>query len=160
ALPLGASMLWDQLEKAGIPNVTGVWGHVYGSQAGLFIVVSIKQAYAGHSKQALLVAAGARAGAYRGQFRVVVHDDGHITNLGDVIWALSTRCTGRESVDIVKSVWTSPGDPAIAPNLRNSRGYTMDRILIDACRPYLWLDEFPQPNAFRPEAKQEYIKKW
>jgi UbiD family decarboxylase len=160
ALPLGASMLWDQLEKAGIPNVTGVWGHVYGSQAGLFIVVSIKQAYAGHSKQALLVAAGARAGAYGGKFVVVVDDDVDVTNLGDVIWALSTRCTGRESIDIVKSVWTSPGDPAIAPHLRNSKGYTMDRILIDACRPYLWLDEFPKANAFSPQAKKQYIERW
>ena len=91
---------------------------------------------------------------------VVVDDDVDITNLGDVIWALSTRCTGRESIDIVKSVWTSPGDPAIAPHLRNSKGYTMDRILIDACRPYLWLDEFPKANAFSPQAKKQYIERW
>ena len=160
ALPLGASMLWDQLERAGIPNVTGVWGYIYGSQSGLFTVVSIKQAYMGHSKQALLVAAGARAGAYGGKFVVVVDHDVDITNLGDVIWALSTRCTGQEAIDIVKNVWTSPGDPAIAPEKRSSKGYTMDRILIDACRPYRWYDEFPKPNAFLPDAKKRFIEKW
>ena len=29
----------------------------------------------------------------------MVDDDVDITNLGDVVWALSTRCTGREAVD-------------------------------------------------------------
>ena len=58
-MPLGAATLWEQLEKAGIPEVKGVWGFVYGGQPGPFTVISIKQRYAGHSKQALLVAAGA-----------------------------------------------------------------------------------------------------
>ena len=56
--PLGAGILWDQLERAGIPEVKGVWGYVYSAQPGPFTVISIKQAYAGHAKQTLLVAAG------------------------------------------------------------------------------------------------------
>jgi UbiD family decarboxylase len=160
ALPLGAAVLWDQLERAGIPEVTGVWGYVYGSQSGPFTVVAIRQAYAGHAKQALLVASGARAGAYGGKFVVVVDDDIDITNLGDVIWAVSTRCNAREGIDLVKNVWTSPADPAIPPNARSPRGYTSDRVLIDACRPYLWMDEFPEVNAFPPDVKEQYRKKW
>ena len=58
----------------------GVWGFVYGGQPGPFTIISIKQRYAGHSKQALLVAAGARAGAYGGKFVVVVDDDIDIAN--------------------------------------------------------------------------------
>ena len=50
-------------EAAGVPEVKGVWGFVYGGQPGPFTVIAIHQRYAGHSKQALLVAAGARAGA-------------------------------------------------------------------------------------------------
>ena len=46
-IPLGAATLWEQLEKAGIPEVKGVWGFVYGGQPGPFTVVSIKQRYAG-----------------------------------------------------------------------------------------------------------------
>ena len=88
-LPLGAGMLWDQLERAGIPEVKGVWGYVYGSQTGPFTVISIKQAYAGHAKQALLVAAGARAGAYGGKFvgrgrRRRRHHQSRRRDLGDV----------------------------------------------------------------------------
>ena len=95
-MPLGAATLWEQLEKAGIPEVKGVWGFVYGGQPGPFTVIAIKQRYAGHSKQALLVAAGARAGAYGGKFVVVVDDDIDIANPADVIWAIATRCHVRE----------------------------------------------------------------
>jgi 4-hydroxy-3-polyprenylbenzoate decarboxylase len=140
--------------------VKGVWGYVYGSQSGPFTVVAIKQSYAGHAKQALLVAAGARAGAYGGKFVVVVDDDIDITNLGDVIWAMSTRCNAREGIDLVKNVWTSPADPAIPPDERSPRGYTSDRVLIDACRPYRWMDEFPEVNSFPSDVKAQYRKKW
>lgn len=159
-MPLGAGILWDQLERAGIPEVKGVWGYVYSAQPGPFTVISIKQAYAGHAKQTLLVAAGARAGAYGGKFYVVVDDDVDITNLGDVIWAMSTRCNIRDDLDTVKNVWTSPSDPAHPPSEKTVKGYTSDRVLIDACRPYLWMDEFPMVNSFPPDVKEQYRKKW
>jgi 3-polyprenyl-4-hydroxybenzoate decarboxylase len=159
-MPLGAGILWDQLERAGIPEVKGVWGYVYSAQPGPFTVISIKQAYAGHAKQTLLVAAGARAGAYGGKFYVVVDDDVDITNLGDVIWAMSTRCSIRDDLDTVKNVWTSPSDPAHPPSEKTVKGYTSDRVLIDACRPYVWMDEFPMVNSFPPDVKEQYRKKW
>jgi 4-hydroxy-3-polyprenylbenzoate decarboxylase len=160
AVPLGAAALWDQLENAGVPDVKGVWGYVYGGQTGPFTVIAIKQRYAGHSKQTALAACGARAGAYGGKFLVVVDDDVDITNLQDVIWAMATRCDVREDVDMVKNVWTSPAEAAIHPNARSSRGYTMDRVLIDACRPYQWIDEFPQVNVFSKEYRQAIERKW
>ncbi|MFQ5849482.1 MAG: UbiD family decarboxylase [Candidatus Binatia bacterium] len=160
AIPLGAAALWDQLEKAGVPDIRGVWGFVYGGQTGPFTVIAIKQRYAGHSKQAALAACGARAGAYGGKFLVVVDEDVDITNLQDVIWAMATRCNVREGVDMVKNVWTSPAEAAIHPSSRSPRGYTMDRVLIDACRPYQWLDEFPEINVFSKEYRQTIEKKW
>ena len=158
--PLGAAALWDQLDKAGVPDVKGVWGFVYGGQPGPFLVISIKQRYAGHSKQALLVAAGARAGAWGGKFVVVVDDDIDISNPFDVIWAVATRCHVREGVDLVKGVWASVCEPAIPPEERYPTGYTSDRVLIDACRPFRWLDQFPKVNAFTPEFKKDVAKKW
>ena len=53
-----AAMIWDQVEKAGLPNVQGVWCMEFGG-GRLFNVISIKQSYAGHARQALLLAAGA-----------------------------------------------------------------------------------------------------
>ncbi len=159
-IPLGAATLWEQLEKAGVPEVKGVWGFVYGGQPGPFTVISIRQRYSGHAKQALLVAAGARAGAYGGKFVVVVDDDIDISNPYDVIWAIATRCYVREGIDLVKSVWASVCEPAMPPEDRSPRGYTSDRVLIDACRPYRWLDEFPGVNAFTKEFKDEIERKW
>lgn len=159
-IPLGAVTLWEQLEKAGIPEVKGVWGFVYGGQPGPFTVIAIRQRYAGHSKQALLVAAGARAGAYGGKFTVVVDDDIDITNPYDVIWAISTRCYVREGIDLVKGVWASVCEPALPPEDRSPKGYLSDRVLIDACRPYKWMDQFPKVNAYTKEFKDEIEKKW
>jgi len=160
SVPLGAAQLWDQMEGAGIPDVTGVWGYVYGSQSGPFTVVSIKQRYAGHAKQAAMAAASARSGAYGGKFVVVVDDDIDVSNINDVIWAISTRCNPRDGLDKIRDVWTSPADPAIAPEDRSPHGYTMDRVLIDACRPYRWRDEFPAVNVFSDDYRAKMRKKW
>lgn len=168
SLPLGAAALWDQLELAGVPGVTGVWSFIYGGVVGPFVAISIKQAYLGHSKQTLMAATGTRAGAYGGKFVVVVDDDVDVTDLYDVIWAMGTRCDPSTQVDYVKGIWTSPADPAIPPHRRamhagqttKRHGYTMDRVLIDACRPYSWLDEFPLVNAFPRDKKEEIAKKW
>jgi len=159
-IPLGAITLWEQLDKAGIPDVKGVWGFVYGGQPGPFCVVAIKQRYTGHAKQALLVAAGSRAGAYGGKFVVVVDDDIDITNPHEVIWAISTRCDPREGIDIVKNVWASVCEPVISPTDRDTKGYVTDRVLIDACRPYQWIDRFPAVNAFEREYKEKVARKW
>ncbi len=35
-IPLGAITLWEQLERAGVPDIKGVWGFVYGGQPGPF----------------------------------------------------------------------------------------------------------------------------
>ena len=115
-----------------------------------------------------MAATGTRAGAYGGKFVVVVDDDVDVTDLYDVIWAMSTRCDPGNMIDMVKGVWTSPADPAIPPHRRamqpgqttKRHGYVMDRVLIDACRPYAWLDEFPVVNAFPREKKDEIAKKW
>jgi hypothetical protein len=63
---------------------------------------------------------------------------------------------------------TSPADPAIRPGRRAMapgqttlrHGYVMDRVLIDGCRPYAWLDEFPKVNSFPPALKRQMIAKW
>ena len=39
-------------------------------------------------------------------------------------------------------------------------GYTSDRVLIDACRPYRWKDRFPLTNAFSDEEKEMVARKW
>jgi len=160
AVPFGSAALWDQMEKAGIPEIKGVWGFVSSGQSGLFTAVAIKQRYAGHSKQAGVSAVTCRAGAYGGKFVVVVDDDIDITDAREVLWAMATRCNVKEDVQIIKDIWTTPADPVIPPQERSKRNYISDRIVIDACRPYQWRDEFPLVNVFEKREKDEVLKKW
>src|SRR5207237_6697034 len=95
-----ACMIWDERARAGLSGVKGVWVHEAGC-ARMFNVISIKQAFAGHAKQAALLAASCQSGSYLGRFVVVVDDDVDPTNLEEVIWAMSTRCDPAEESDLV-----------------------------------------------------------
>ena len=161
AFPLHAGSIWDDLERAGIPNVKGVWrlGAWGGGAGGMFTVIALKTAYAGHAKQAAAVAMATRAGAYGGRYVVVVDDDIDITNADDVIWAMCTRSQAHE-IDIVRGIWTSPTDPAIPPEERATGMYTSSRAIIDATRPFAWRDQFPPINQFSREKAQEFRAKW
>ena len=132
-----AGMIWDEMERAGIAGIKGVWCHEAGV-ARLFNVISLKQAYAGHAKQALLVAAGCQSGAYVGRFTIVVDEDVDPTDMFDVIWAMSTRCDPIEDIDFIRRMWTGPLDPM------SSKTNMSSRALIDACRPFERMAEFPE----------------
>ena len=51
-------------------------------------------------------------------------------------------------------------EPALPPEERSPRGYTTDRVLIDACRPFKWIDEFPAVNAFTKSYKDQIGRKF
>ena len=132
-----AGMIWDEVERAGLGGVRGVWVHEVGC-ARMFNVISIKQAYAGHSKQAALLAASCQSGSYLGRFVVVVDEDVDPANLEEVVWAMCTRCDPAEDIDFIRRHWSGPLDP------RLPKGVTWNsRAVIDACRPFDMLKDFP-----------------
>jgi 4-hydroxy-3-polyprenylbenzoate decarboxylase len=132
-----AGMIWDEVERAGLGGVRGEWVHEAGC-ARMFNVISIKQAYAGHAKQAAMLAASCQSGSYLGRFVLVVDEDVDPTDLEEVIWAMCTRCDPAEDIDFIRRHWSGPLDP------RLPRGVTWNsRAVIDACRPYDMLGEFP-----------------
>jgi 4-hydroxy-3-polyprenylbenzoate decarboxylase len=150
-----SAMIWEELEKCGVPNVKGVWCHEAGG-GRLFNVVSIKQAYAGHSRQAGLIASQTHAGGYLNRFVVVVDDDIDPSNLFDVVWAMSTRCDPAEDMEIIRKCWSGPLDPVIP---KGKKGYN-SRAVIDACRPYDWKDDFPPVAESSRELRDQTYKKW
>ena len=149
-----AAMIWDEIEKSGVPGVQGVWNHEAGA-GRLFNVVSIKQMYAGHAKQAGMIAANCRAGIYAGRWVVVVDEDIDPSNIHDVIWAMSTRCDPVEDIDFIRNLWSTPLDPVL-------RGppYQSNRAVVNACRPWAWKDEFPPVAESSPELKDKVMQKW
>jgi 4-hydroxy-3-polyprenylbenzoate decarboxylase len=149
-----AGMIWDEVERAGVSGVKGVWCHEAGG-ARMFNVIAIKQAFAGHAKQAAMAAASCQSGSYLGRFVVVVDEDIDPTNLFEVLWAMCTRCDPAEDIDIIRKMWSGPLDPRIP------RGTTWNsRAVIDACRPYEMLKDFPPVARATPELRAKVEAKF
>jgi 4-hydroxy-3-polyprenylbenzoate decarboxylase len=130
--------VWNQLEAAGVPEVKGVWSHAAGGSR-LWLTVAIKQMYAGHAKQAGLIASQCHAGAYVNRFVVVVDDDINPADMDKVIWAMCTRCDPREGMEILRGCWSS----ALDPMAYGSNDPRNARVVIDACKPFGRRDTFP-----------------
>jgi len=152
-LPFRAASIWSNLEAAGVTDVVGVWQHV----AQLMTVVALKQRYDGHAKRAALIAA---ANSYMGRLVVVVDDDVDPSNLADVMWAITTRCEPSEQIDIVRNAWSSALDPRIPPEAK-ARGITShSKAIIEACRPFAWMDRFPPTSAISQDEARAIEEKW
>jgi UbiD family decarboxylase len=149
-----AGMIWDEVERAGLSGVTGVWVHEFGG-ARMFNVIAIKQAYPGHARQAGLLAAGCQSASYLGRFVVVVDHDIDPSDLFEVMWAMCTRCDPANDIDFVRRAWSGPLDP-----LLERTSSTNSRAIIDACRPFERLKDFPRVACASPELRQRVQDKF
>ena len=149
-----AGMIWDEVERAGLSGVTGVWVHEAGA-ARLFNVIAIRQAYPGHARQAGMAAASCQSGSYMGRFVIVVDDDVDPSDLFDVVWAMSTRCDPVEDIDFIRKAWSSPLDP------RASKGvWQNSRAVVIACRPFEQLASFPPVARASRELRAQVAEKY
>lgn len=147
-----AAFIWDSMEKAGVPDVTGVACY----QNRFLTVVSIKQRYPGHARQAALIASQNHTGAYLGRYVVVVDDDIDVADIDDVLWAMCTRCNPEDSIEILRRTWSGPLDPIVP---RDEKGLN-SRALIDACRPFEWAQDFPPVSGASTELKEKVLEKY
>lgn len=152
---MGSALLFNDLQKNGIPEVKGVWL----SEAGLelLIVISLRQRYPGHAKQAALFVTQNRLSASLGRHVIVVDEDIDPSNMNDVIWAFCTRCDPKRDIEIIDRMWSSSLDPMSSPPTQVHFG---SRTIIDACKPYEWIDEFPNEVRVSPELERRVIDKW
>ena len=152
---LKSAMIFDALVSAGIPDVKGVYAPECGG-GRMFVVVAIKQRYAGHARQAGMIASQCRAAAYMGKYTVVVDEDIDVTRLEEVIWAICTRTDPVNSIDFIRRAWASKAEPMRRPDQPTFNS----RAIIDACRPYEWIDEFPKVAEVDPAYLRELEQKW
>lgn len=152
---LKSAMIQDEIIRAGVPEVRGVWAHESGG-GRLLIVVSIKQRFAGHSRQAGYITAQCGAAAYMNRFVIVVDEDVDPMNLEEVMWAVSTRCDPIEDIDVMRKSWGSKVDPL----QENAAAPYNSRALIDACRPFERLSRFPSVAQSAPEDVRATVAKW
>lgn len=152
-----SALLFDALLAAGVPDVMAVWAHEIGG-ARMFNVVSIKQRYAGHAKQAGHILSQCGVGAYMSRYSVVVDEDIDPSNLQEVMWAVATRTDPEVDIDIIKRGMGSKNDPMFVA-YRYQAPFS-SKAIIDACRPYDHLHEFPDV-AEASKALQETVRaKW
>jgi UbiD family decarboxylase len=153
-----AASIWNTIEKAGVPEVQGVW--LLESGYHNFIVVSIRQKYAGHSRQAAHAVLGSRSGGYHGRFIVLVDDDVDPSNVSDVLWAMGTRCDPATSFEVARSCWSSPLDPRITPDDREQANFSSSRGIIDACKPFHWMKDYPATSTLSTQDFEQTMRKW
>ena len=150
-----SALLYHEIERAGIPEVKGVWCPAFGG-ARLFNIVSIRQSYPGHATEAGHIASQTRAGAYLGKYVVVVDDDINPYDMDDVMWAISTRSDPLE-IDFIKRAWSGPLDPRIrkpTDNFHNSHA------IIYAVKPYEWYRDFPLTSVASERLRKDVFSKW
>ncbi len=152
-----SALLMDALVAAGVPDVKAVWAHEIGG-ARMFNVVAIRQRYAGHARQAGHILSQCGVGAYMSRYSVVVDDDIDPANLQEVMWAVATRTDPAIDIDIIQRGMGSKNDPMFVA-YRYAAPFS-SKAIVDACRPWDHLHEFP-PVAEASKALQEKTRaKW
>lgn len=154
-LVVRSAMLQAALIKDGIPEVKAVWTHEAGDSR-LLRVVSIKQRYPGHARQTAYIASECQAGGPMGRYTIVVDEDIDPFNIEEVLWAVCTRSDPEKDIDIVRRSWGSHIDP-IFPVPQT--GFN-SRAIIDACKPYEWINNFPKVAEALPDEIEAAQAKW
>ena len=152
---LRSALIWNELEGAGIPGVTGVWCNTAGGTT-MLIAVSVKQMYPGHAKQVGAIASQCHAGAQLGRYVFVLDDDVDPSYDFDVLWSLATRSDPERSIDILRHCWSGPLDMAIPIE---ERGFN-SRAIIECCRPFDRYNKYAEWAQFPRTLRTDLEKKF
>jgi 4-hydroxy-3-polyprenylbenzoate decarboxylase len=141
----------DRLRRS-VPGVKDVYS--IRASGGLLTVVSIEQQYPGHAKQAGL--ALVNGGGHRPRYAVVVDDDVNIHDLEELVWVICTRSDPEKDIQVITRMESTHLDPIIPPDGEP----LMSRAIIDATRPFEWIDTFPKAVSVSPELREQVRNKW
>lgn len=156
-----------KLEQAGVPGIQGVF---YLSRPS-FKVVAMKQMYDEHVDDVMRVLEPGGNQHSGNHIWVLVDDDIDFTNPQEVLWAMATRLVPETGVHVLPGMAEWQLDPRVPPGERSApkmdhsqdhgrNYYSAHNLVINACRPYAWKDEFPKVNVNSPELRQRTVDKW
>lgn len=160
--PIRAAMLWNALERSGVPGVAGVWCHESGYSRALN-VVAIRQAYRGHAQQAGFLASQLGEAAFGGKYVIVVDDDIDPTDTNQVLWALASRTDPATSIELIRHSWGMALDPMVVRGPgQELNELPMSRAVINACKPFerLQRGEFPASVVVPDELRERLLARW
>ncbi len=140
-----AATAWNVLDRAGVPGITDVWCQPV--QAGINLLIQMRQSYRGQAKQAASAIWGSSAAHVRYKHITVVDDDIDIHDYAAVDWAIAYRVNaGEDDVIIMPSTFGAGLDPSTRKRDRNPALFgtgKWNRVLIDAT---MNLDYEPDPD--------------
>jgi UbiD family decarboxylase len=149
--------IWSQLDQLGVPGVRGVYCPPEAAGGYCMTVVSVEQRYPGHAAQVAALAAQVPAGAYITKLIVVVDDDVDPTDIGQVLWAISTRCSPERDIDILRSTWSTGLDPSKNPPEDRPYG---SQAIINACKQHKFLKKFSPRTLIRRDVYERIAARW
>jgi hypothetical protein len=65
-----------------------------------------------------------------------------------------------EDIEILRRCWSSPLDPILPKEKKDRDSSFNSRAVLDACRPYEWIKDFPASVIVPPDLAQQVRKKW
>ncbi|MDH5750569.1 MAG: UbiD family decarboxylase, partial [Rhodospirillales bacterium] len=152
-----SAKIWEDLDKLGIPGIKGVYAHPAAAGGFGMTVISLEQRYAGHAAQVLALAAQVPGGAYYTKWIIAVEDDIDPTNMDEVIWAMASRCSPTDDIDILRNTWSTWLDPTLNPPENRPYG---SKALINACREHRHLPVFSKRTTLRKNIYDDVAARW
>jgi 4-hydroxy-3-polyprenylbenzoate decarboxylase len=152
-----SAKIWNELDQLGIQGIKGVYCPPAAAGAFGMIVISLEQKYAGHVAQTLALAGQVPGGAYITKWIVAVDEDIDPTDWNQVLWAMATRATPSDDIDILRNTRGSPLDPAQNPPEKRFFG---SKALINACKDYRNIRNFPARTLLRQSVYERVSSRW
>ncbi len=111
-----AATAWNVLDRAGVPGITDVWCPPV--QAGINLLIQMKQSYRNQAKQAANAIWGSSAAHVRYKHITVVDDDIDIHDYGAVDWAIAYRVNAGEDDIVIMPSTFGLGPRSLDPQAR------------------------------------------
>jgi UbiD family decarboxylase len=151
-----------ELEQAGISGVKRIFTLAY----PFMRAVAIEQQYAGHVEDIIRVLEPGGDQHSGNHVWVLVDDDIDVSSPDAVNWAIATRCMPEHDIQVIPGTAVWQLDPRIPPEARREPGvtgrwrYSAHNLIINACRPWAWRDDFPPVNVNSEALRQRTLDKW
>lgn len=145
------------LKKLGLP-----FKSLFVTSSLLGVIVSASEIYPGYVHTLSSAIWSTRTGTYRPTI-IVVGEDVDVTNMEEVIWALTTRMHPDRDIHIRKGTPTQPLYPFLSSE-EKARYSTGATVCFDATFPYEWKEATPQvidfEHAWSTETQQLVMSRW
>jgi phenylphosphate carboxylase alpha subunit len=136
-----------ELRQRGFP-----FKSLYLTPSMMAVIISVSETYPGYVHTLSSAIWGSKTGVYR-PIIIVVGEDIDVTNMDEVMWALTTRMHPVRDIHVQKRAASSPLFPFLSPEERAT--LTGASVYFDATFPFEWKENTPKITDFDHSWSQE-----